>query len=78
MVVSIEHKKKISKELSEYAIQKLIEVGSKIFTEDWMIVKGMTSVPDHWHLIAEDTVSTDPNEQKLLKTVSVIWRSTNI
>ncbi len=75
MIVSTKHEKRVSKEFMQYAIQKLIEIGSKIFTERWIIVKGMTSVPDHWHLIAEDTTSTDPKEIQLLKTVTMIWKS---
>lgn len=75
MIASIAHVKEISREFEQYAIKKLTEIGSKIFTGGWIIVKGMTSVPDHWHLIAEDETSTDPKERQLLETMTIIWRS---
>jgi len=78
MIVSAEHIKEASEEFEQYAIRKLKEICPKIFTDKWIIVRGMTSVPDHWHLIAEDTFSTDPKEQKMLKTVSIIWKSEQI
>jgi len=75
MIVSFEHGKEACEKFEQYAVWKLVEIGSKIFTEGWIIVRGMTSVPDHWHLIAEDESSTDPRERELLKTISIIWKS---
>jgi len=75
MIVSNKHERKVSRKFTENAIQKLIEKASKIFTEEWIIVRGMTTVPDHWHLVAEDTASTDPKEAQLIKTASIVWNS---